>query len=72
MKRCVLLLLCLPLLACRPVPPPTDERPEPQAARATELRDAVQAPRDKARAVEKQAQDAADKQRAEIDAATTQ
>ncbi len=72
MKRCMLLVLCLPLFACQPKPPPTDERPEPQAARATEMRDAIQAPIDKARAVEKQVQDAADKQRAEIDAATAQ
>jgi len=53
--------------ACRPPePPPTDEPPEPQA---TQLRDAIQAPIEKAKAVEDQVQDAADEQRAEIEAA---
>jgi hypothetical protein len=53
--------------ACRPPePPPTDEPPEPQA---TQLRDAIQAPIEKAKAVEDQVQDAADTQRAEIEAA---
>jgi hypothetical protein len=53
--------------ACKPPePPPTDEPPEPQA---TQLRDAIQAPIEKAKAVEDQVQDAADKQRAEIEAA---
>jgi hypothetical protein len=52
---------CMP-----PEPPPTDEPPEPQA---TQLRDAIQAPIEKAKAVEDQVQDAADKQRAEIEAA---
>lgn len=57
----------LTLGACRkPEPPPTDEPPEPQA---TQLRDAIQAPIDKARAVEDTVQDAADAQRAEIEAA---
>jgi len=54
-------------IACRPPePPPTDEPPEPQA---TQLRDAIQAPIDKARAVEDEVQEAADAQRAAIDAA---
>jgi hypothetical protein len=54
-------------VACtRPPDPPTDAPPEPQA---TGLRDAIQAPIDKARAVEDSLQDAADRQRAEIDAA---
>ena len=53
--------------ACAPPePPPTDEPPEPQA---TQLRDAIQAPIEKAKAVEDQVQDAADEQRAEIEAA---
>ena len=52
--------------ACAPPePPPTDEPPEPQA---TQLRDAIQAPIEKAKAVEDQVQDAADQQRAEIEA----
>jgi hypothetical protein len=53
--------------ACTPPePPPTDEPPEPQA---TQLRDAIQAPIEKAKAVEDQVQDAADERRAEIEAA---
>ncbi|KAF1720118.1 hypothetical protein [Pseudoxanthomonas wuyuanensis] len=58
--------------ACRPPqPPPTDEPPKPQTgARATELRDAIQAPIDKAKAAGDTVQEAAERQRAEIDAAT--
>ena len=53
--------------ACSPPPkPPTDQPPEPQA---TQLRDAIQAPIDKAKAVEGQVQDAADAQRKAIEAA---
>ena len=48
-------------VACRPEPPPTDDPPEPQAAAtATELRDTIQAPIDKAKAVEEDVQKAAD------------
>ena len=57
----------LVLSACRPEPPPTERPPEPQANAA--LRDAIQAPQDKARAVENTVQEAADRQQAEIDAA---
>ena len=59
--------LALTAAACRaPEPPPTDEPPEPQATAAatpsgTELRDAVQAPIQKAGAVEAQVQAAADR-----------
>lgn len=63
------------IAACTPQPPPTDKPPEPQAAAATpaaeqhtELRDAIQAPQDKARATEDQVQQAADAQRAVIEA----
>ena len=68
-----LLSFVLSCVACsKPEPPPTDEPPEPQAATAaernTELRDAVRQPIDKAKAVEAAVQEAADKQRAEIDA----
>jgi len=56
--------------ACsKPEPPPTDQKPEPQAQH-TELRDAIQKPIDQAKAVEKSVQDAADRQQAEIDAKT--
>ena len=64
-------LLAMPALlaACRPEPPPTEQPPEPQAQAHTELRDAIRAPQDKARDVEKTLQDDADRQRARIDAA---
>ncbi len=63
-----LLLLCLCCACSKPKPPPTDEPPEPQAEANTELRDAIQAPIERAKAVEQTVQEAADKQRAEIDA----
>ncbi len=72
-------LLLLSCAACsRPEPPPTDQPPEPQAAAAvaatgerhTQLRDAIQRPIDKAKAVEGVTLDAAERQRAEIDAQT--
>lgn len=60
---------CLLLLACaacsKPEAPPTDQQPEPQAI---QLRDAIQAPIDKAKAVEGSVQDAADKQKTAIEA----
>lgn len=68
----LLLGLGLGLAACKPTPPPTDEPPEPKAAAgtagATELRDAVHEPLDKAKAVEDTVQQAADQQSAAIDA----
>ena len=76
-----MLLLCV---ACsKPQPPETDRPPEPQAgatqgtdqgaaatgaADATGLRDAIQQPIDRARAVDAQVEDAAAKQRAAVDA----
>ena len=54
------------LAGCSKPRPPEKERPvEPQA---TQLRDAIQAPLDKAKSVEKTLQDAAEQQRAQIDA----
>lgn len=70
LRATCLTALCLAPSACTPEPPPTDEPPKPQAsAEATELRDAIQAPIDQAKAVEDTVQDAADRQQAEIDAA---
>lgn len=79
------IFLALSLLAvagCKPTPPPTEQPPEPTAqvatpdastdAQATQMRDAIQAPLDKARAVQESTQKAADQQRAAIDAATAQ
>lgn len=74
MKALMLAPLCLALCACSD-PPPNEEAPppEPQAAAAaeehTELRDAMQAPLDKARAVEaEQEQRDADRDQALEDA----
>ena len=70
------LLAAVALAGCQPEPSPADppvpeEHPAPQAAagEATELRDAIQAPQDKARAVEATLQQADAAQRAAIDAA---
>jgi hypothetical protein len=66
---CALLLV---LCACsRPEPPPTDQPPEPQAqAPQTELTKAIKRPIDRAEAVEQTVLDAAEKQKADIDAQT--
>jgi hypothetical protein len=65
-------LLCCSLLvlaACsRPQPPEKERPPEPTAAH-TGLRDAISEPIDKARQAEVEVQEAADEQRAEIEAA---
>ncbi len=54
--------------ACtKPVQPPTEQKPEPQAH--AELREAIQKPIAKAKAVDGAVQDAAGQQRAAIDAA---
>jgi len=63
-----LLLLCACCACTKPKPPPTDEPPKPQAVTHAELRDAIQAPIDKARAVEQAVHDAADQQQTAIDA----
>ena len=68
MLACNALLLAT-LAACSKPQPPEKERPvEPQAAQHTELRDAIKAPIDKAKSVEADMQEAADAQRAAIDA----
>ena len=60
------IVAALVLAACtEPVPPDKQQPPEPQA---TELRDATQAPLDKAKAVDAQVEDAARQQRDAIDA----
>ena len=64
-------VLLVALAACsKPRPPDKERPPEPQVAQHTELRDAIQAPLDKARHVEADMQKAADAQRAAIDAQT--
>jgi hypothetical protein len=68
-RVCLLPLLLVTMASCsKPEPPPSERRPEPQAQR-TELRDAIQQPIDKAKAAEKSVQDAADQQKAAIEAA---
>ena len=65
-----LVLLAL-LAACRAEPPPTERPPEPQAQAQpanTGLRDAIQKPLDKARAVEQTLKQAADQQQKQADA----
>ncbi len=65
----VLLLACT---ACnKPEPPKKEQPPKPQAVEQhTELRDAIQAPIDRAKAVEPQVLDAAKQQEDAIDAQT--
>lgn len=64
----LLLLLCS---ACsKPQPPDKEQPPEPQASQQTELRDAIQRPIQRAEAVEAEVLDAAEQQRAAIDAQT--
>ncbi len=65
----VLLLACT---ACnKPEPPKKEQPPAPQAVEQhTELRDAIQAPIDRTKAVEPQVSDAAKQQEDEIDAQT--
>lgn len=72
--------VCAALLALsgceKPQPPPTERPPDPQAARVAAvpdhaaLRRAIDAPQDRARAVEDVTLDAADRRRAEIEAQT--
>lgn len=64
------LLGCVLLAACnKPAPPPTEQPPVPKADAHTQLRDAIKQPLDKAKGAEQSVQDAADAQRAAIDAA---
>lgn len=67
LRKLLLAMTVMALFAgCSKPQPPEKERPvEPQA---TQLREAIQAPIDKAKDVEKQVQDAAEAQRAAIDA----
>lgn len=68
-RVCLLTIALAATAACsKPKPPPTEQPPEPQAQHA-QLRDAIQEPIDKAKAAEKTVQDAADQQRAQIEAA---
>jgi hypothetical protein len=71
MLRPLLCCALLSLTACSPPAPPEKEQPpDPQAARAhTGLRDAIQAPLDKAKGVEDQLQKDKEAQDAAIEAA---
>ena len=70
MRPSIALLLLLVLASCSDPAPPPPKPAEPQAgkARHTELRDAIQAPQDRARAVEGDTLDAAEAQRQRIEA----
>jgi len=62
-------MLMTTLAACsKPQPPDKKQPPVPQA-RQTQMRDAIQAPIERAKAVEAEVQQAADAQRVTIDAA---
>ncbi len=68
--RTAIVLALLALCACgKPKPPEKERPPEPQAAHA-ELRKVIRQPIERARQVEADVQEAADAQRAAIDAAT--
>lgn len=66
MMRTVVGVLVLGASACGPNAPPVDKPPEPQA---TQLRDAIKAPIDRANAVQDTVSQAAEQQQATIDAA---
>ncbi|WP_159016987.1 hypothetical protein [Cognatiluteimonas profundi] len=69
--RCCALSLLLACSACsKPEPPKKERPPEPQAQHDTQLRDAIQAPIDRAKAVEPQVLDAAKQEQDAIDAQT--
>jgi len=69
--RLPLLLLCLTLGACTATPEPaaTAAGPAPEKEQNTEMRDAIQAPIEKAKKVEDQVLDGADKESKDIEAA---
>lgn len=64
-----LALLALCCACSKPKPPEKERPPEPQAAHA-ELREAIRQPIERAKQVEADVQEAAEAQRATIDAAT--
>jgi hypothetical protein len=68
----LLALLALPIAfaACKPSKPDKDQPPEPKAEQATELRDTIQRPINRAKAVESQVLDAKAQQDAAIEAQT--
>jgi hypothetical protein len=66
----VLLALPLAFAACKPAKPDKEQPPEPKAEQATELRDMIQKPINRAKAVEPQVLDAKAQQDAAIEAQT--
>ena len=71
LRLLALLSLSLALSACsKPEKPEKERPPEPRAEEATELRDAIQRPIDRAKAVEPAVLEAAKQQDAAIEAQT--
>jgi PBP1b-binding outer membrane lipoprotein LpoB len=72
LRICALSLLLAGVGCSKPEPPKKEQPPEPQAQveHATQLRDTIQAPIDRAKAVEPQVLDAAKQQADAIDAQT--
>jgi hypothetical protein len=73
MRILLIPLVCLGLAACMPTPEPTiapaSTSQAPGKETDTEMRDAIQAPIEKAKGVEDQVLEGADKQKADIEAA---
>ena len=69
--RILLFLCCLSISACTVTqePPASSTEQAPKNEPNTEMRDAIQAPIEKAKKVEDQVLDGADKQKADIEAA---
>lgn len=72
LRSCALSLLIACSACNKPEPPKKEQPPEPKAQveQHTELRDAIQSPINRAKAVEPEVLDAAKKQREDIDAQT--
>jgi len=70
LRMCTVSLLLSGIVACsKPGKPDPDRRPDPQA-HATQLRDVIQQPIDRAKATDAAVQAAADAQRAQIEVQT--
>lgn len=68
LRICALSLLLVCTACNKPAPPKKEQPPKPRAEQRTELRDAIQAPIDRAKAIEPQVLEAAKQQQDAIDA----